>query len=111
MDGKEIHAVRKDFVEENGSTPFWFVHNLYRRLVARSILESFVAYIFYRFEERISMKATTILAGGLAGATAVTLLHESIRQVVPQAPRMDRLGMQAISKGLKKAGKKVPREN
>lgn len=79
--------------------------------MACSFLESFVAYIFYRFEERISMKATTILAGGLAGATAVTLLHESIRQVVPQAPRMDRLGMQAISKGLKKAGKKVPREN
>lgn len=57
------------------------------------------------------MKATTVLAGGLAGATAVTLIHESIRQVVPQAPRMDRLGMQAISKSLRKAGKKVPKEN
>lgn len=56
------------------------------------------------------MKATTVLAGGLAGATAVTLIHESIRQVIPQAPRMDRLGMQAISKGLKKAGKNVPRQ-
>ena len=40
----------------------------------------------------------------------MTLIHESIRQVIPQAPRMDRLGMQAISKGLKKAGKHVPRE-
>lgn len=57
------------------------------------------------------MKATTVLAGGLAGATAVTLIHESIKQVVPQAPRMDRLGMQAIAKGLRKAGKKVPKEN
>lgn len=55
------------------------------------------------------MKATTILAGGLAGAATVTLLHESIRRVVPEAPRMDRLGMQAISKGLKKAGRKVPK--
>lgn len=57
------------------------------------------------------MKTTTAIAGGLAGATAVTLLHESIRRVVPEAPRMDRLGMQAIEKGLKKAGKKVPKEN
>lgn len=57
------------------------------------------------------MKTTTALVGGLAGATTVTLLHESIRKVVPQAPRMDRLGMQAISKGLKKAGKKVPKDD
>lgn len=57
------------------------------------------------------MKATTVLAGGLAGATAVTLIHESIKQVVPQAPRMDRLGMEAISKGLRKAGKNVPKDN
>lgn len=57
------------------------------------------------------MKATTVLAGGLAGATAVTLIHESMRQIVPQAPRMDRLGMQAISKGLRKAGKNVPKQN
>ncbi|HZH37332.1 MAG TPA: hypothetical protein VEX65_08655 [Flavisolibacter sp.] len=54
------------------------------------------------------MKATTVLAGGLAGATAVTIIHESIKAVVPQAPRMDRLGMEAISKGLRKAGKRVP---
>lgn len=61
--------------------------------------------------KRISMNATTALAGGLAGAATITLLHESIKRVVPEAPRMDRLGMQAISKGLKKAGKKVPRED
>jgi hypothetical protein len=57
------------------------------------------------------MNATTALAGGLAGAATITLLHESIKRVVPAAPRMDRLGMQAISKSLKKAGKKVPRED
>ena len=56
------------------------------------------------------MKATTALAGGLAGAATITLIHESIKRVVPEAPRMDRLGMQAISNGLKKAGKKVPKE-
>lgn len=57
------------------------------------------------------MNATTALAGGLAGAATITLLHESIKRVVPEAPRMDRLGMQAIAKGLKKAGKKVPKED
>lgn len=57
------------------------------------------------------MKATTALAGGLAGAATITLLHESIKKVVPEAPRMDRLGMQAISKGLKKTGNNVPNEN
>lgn len=57
------------------------------------------------------MKTATAIAGGLAGAATVTLLHESIRRVAPEAPRMDRLGMQAIEKGLKKAGKKVPRED
>lgn len=56
------------------------------------------------------MKATTVFVGGLAGAATVTLLHESIRRVVPEAPRMDRLGMEAIKKGLKKAGVKVPGE-
>lgn len=72
----------------------------------------FVACIFCTFGKQIfSMKATTVLAGGLAGATAVTLIHESIKAVVPQAPRMDRLGMQAISKGLRKAGKTVPKQD
>jgi hypothetical protein len=57
------------------------------------------------------MNATTVFAGGLAGAATITLLHESIKRVVPEAPRMDRLGMQAISKGLKKTGNKVPNED
>lgn len=57
------------------------------------------------------MKKSTVLAGGFAGATAVTLLHEGIRRVIPQAPHLDRLGMQAVSKGLKKAGLDVPQKN
>ena len=57
------------------------------------------------------MKPTTILSSGLAGACTVTLLHETIKRVVPEPPRMDLLGMNAISKGLKKTGAKVPGEN
>lgn len=59
-------------------------------------------------KEILMMNASTVFTGGLAGAATVTLLHESIRKVVPKAPRMDRLGMQAISKGLSKSGFEIP---
>jgi hypothetical protein len=57
------------------------------------------------------MKTIASLGGGLAGACAVTLLHESVRKIVPKAPRMDLLGMNAISKGLNAAGIKTPTGN
>ena len=50
------------------------------------------------------MKPLTALGGGLAGAAAVTLIHESVKRLVPQAPRMDLLGMNAISTSLHAAG-------
>lgn len=54
------------------------------------------------------MKPIAALSGGLAGAAAVTLIHESVKKLVPQAPRMDLLGMNAISKGLNAAGIQTP---
>ena len=57
------------------------------------------------------MKTIASLGGGLAGACAVTLIHESVRKMVPKAPRMDLLGMNAISKGLNAAGIKTPTGN
>ncbi|HWI91225.1 MAG TPA: hypothetical protein VNT20_08110 [Flavisolibacter sp.] len=57
------------------------------------------------------MKTIASLGGGLAGACAVTLIHESVRKIVPKAPRMDLLGMNAISKGLNAAGIKTPTGN
>jgi hypothetical protein len=57
------------------------------------------------------MKTIASLGGGLAGACAVTLLNESVRKIVPQAPRMDLLGMNAISRGLNAAGIKTPTGN
>jgi hypothetical protein len=54
------------------------------------------------------MKTIASLGGGLAGAAAVTLIHESVKKIVPKAPRMDLLGMNAISKGLNAAGIKTP---
>jgi hypothetical protein len=56
------------------------------------------------------MKAIYALEGGVAGAAAITLIHESIKRVVPQAPRMDLLGMNALSKGIKLVGARTPSE-
>lgn len=57
------------------------------------------------------MKTTNALLGGLAGATLLTLVHETTRQLVPTAPRMDLLGEQALSKLLTKAGQPVPEDD
>ncbi|MBC5776006.1 hypothetical protein H8S95_18160 [Pontibacter sp. KCTC 32443] len=54
------------------------------------------------------MKILEALAGGLAGACVLTLAHESLRRVVPEAPRMDVLGMRAIAKLMEKGGATPP---
>ena len=46
------------------------------------------------------MKISTALAGGLAGACALTLLHQALKKADPDAPHVDELGMQALSKSL-----------
>ncbi|HUQ97478.1 MAG TPA: hypothetical protein VM010_07425 [Chitinophagaceae bacterium] len=56
------------------------------------------------------MKNSSVL-GGLAGAAALTLLHEGIKQVDSKAPRMDLLGMNALSKILRGLGKTPPPED
>jgi hypothetical protein len=59
----------------------------------------------------MSTTSTTIsrsLVSGLAGALALNILHETVRQFVPQAPRADILGMRSIKKGYEKAGEEAP---
>jgi hypothetical protein len=41
------------------------------------------------------------LGSGLVGAFALTLVHESARRYIEDAPRMDVVGMRAIAKGLR----------
>ncbi|MBC3785606.1 hypothetical protein [Spirosoma utsteinense] len=48
------------------------------------------------------------LVSGLAGAIALNVLHETVRQFVPEAPRADILGMRSIKKGYEKAGEQPP---
>lgn len=56
------------------------------------------------------MKVSAALAGGLAGTLTVASLHEALKRVTPDAPRMDLLDMELIRKGLKSFHKKVPAE-
>ena len=44
------------------------------------------------------------LAGGLAGAAALTLIHETARKTVPHAPRVDVIGERAIAGPIRAAG-------
>ncbi len=48
------------------------------------------------------------LLGGLAGAVALTLVHETARRLIPGAPRMDTLGRRAIARGLESLGVDPP---
>jgi hypothetical protein len=44
------------------------------------------------------------LGGGTAGALALTGLHEIVRRTAPHAPRMDVIGMRALSRVIRAAG-------
>jgi hypothetical protein len=57
------------------------------------------------------MKVLASLAGGLAGAITVTLLHEVIRKIDPSAPRLDLVGQKATEKLAQKTGYKPPTGN
>lgn len=59
-----------------------------------------------------STKRIQHLTAGLAGALALTLVHETARRLRPEdAPRMDVLGMRGLRKLLGKADLPQPEEN
>jgi hypothetical protein len=49
------------------------------------------------------------LGGGTVGAVALTALHEIARRTVPHAPRMDVLGMRALSRTARALGRRPAR--
>jgi hypothetical protein len=51
------------------------------------------------------MKLISSLAGGLAGAITVTIIHEVLRKTSPHAPRLDETGKQLTKNILQKAGR------
>jgi hypothetical protein len=58
----------------------------------------------------MALDALAAGAAGAAGAAVLTLVHETARRAVPDAPRMDVLGEQAIAAGFRAAGAEPPPE-
>ena len=54
------------------------------------------------------MSGMTALGSGLAGALALTAVHETARQQISTAPRMDMLGMQAVENGFRSVHAQPP---
>lgn len=54
--------------------------------------------------------ALKAMASGLAGAVVLTVVHETLRRFVPDAPRMDVLGMRSIEKLMTKADQEPPQD-
>ena len=48
------------------------------------------------------------LMSGLVGATALTIIHETVRRLRSDAPRMDTLGRRAIARSMEAAGIEPP---
>jgi len=57
------------------------------------------------------MKKLSAIEGGATGALSLTLVHEIVKRLDPKAPRMDLLGMNAISKLLKSVGQDNPEKH
>lgn len=51
------------------------------------------------------------LGSGLIGATALTVLHETARRFIPDAPRADILGMRAIAEGMESVDEEPPADD
>lgn len=62
-------------------------------------------------EATVNSPLVQALGSGLVGAVALNILHETVRQFVPEAPRADVLGMRSIVKGYQKAGEQPPTGN
>jgi hypothetical protein len=57
------------------------------------------------------MKTESALEGGVTGATTLTILHEVVRMIDRDAPRMDEIGKEALRKLLKKLNLDIPDED
>lgn len=54
------------------------------------------------------MRVLAAIVAGLAGSSALTLVHEVARRWLPHAPRADILGVRALEKGIFAAGEQPP---
>lgn len=54
------------------------------------------------------MRTTHALLSGAAGASVLTAVHQTARRLTDEAPRMDVLGMRALSRLFRAAGQSPP---
>jgi len=55
------------------------------------------------------MKDIRYIAGGLAGAIALNILHETVKRLDPEAPRIDLVGEEALAKAFEMTGAEPPK--
>jgi len=55
------------------------------------------------------MKLFSALIGGLAGAVVLNILHETVKKIDKDAPRVDLVGEEALSKSLEAVGIDPPK--
>ncbi|OOQ58967.1 hypothetical protein [Mucilaginibacter pedocola] len=53
-------------------------------------------------------RTTSSIIGGIAGAVALNILHQAVKEFVHEAPRADLAGEEALSKSLEKLGIEPP---
>ena len=51
------------------------------------------------------------IAGGFAGAAALNILHETYKRLGKDAPRIDLVGEEAVTKGMESIGAEPPKGN
>lgn len=56
-------------------------------------------------------RTTDSLIAGMAGAATLTAVHQAARMMTDDAPRMDVVGMRALSRGAAAVDAEVPRDN
>ncbi len=57
----------------------------------------------------IAMKALQNLIGGITGAVALNVIHQTAKAIDHNAPHVDLIGEEAVTKGLKQFGVKPPK--
>ncbi|MBW8683766.1 hypothetical protein K1Y79_05425 [Chitinophaga sp. B61] len=57
------------------------------------------------------MKTLASLTSGLVSSVALTLLHQTLKNNVSHAPRMDKLGMEALESTMESVGMALPSKN
>lgn len=57
------------------------------------------------------MNTINNLLAGLGGAIALNILHESLKRIDGEMPRIDKLGEEALQKGLSKAGTEIDNDD